>query len=84
MIYILYPGFPGGSVVNNLPANAEHPGWIPWLGSFPGVGNGNLLWYSCLENSMDKEPGKLQSMKSQRVGHDLSTNQQQQFIILST
>ena len=84
MIYILYPGFPGGLVVNNLPAKAEHPGWIPWLGNFPGVGNGNPLWHSCLENPMDKEPGKLQSMKSQRVGHDLSTNQQQQFIILST
>ena len=27
---------------------------IPGLGRFPGVGNGNLLQYSCLKNSMDR------------------------------
>ena len=27
---------------------------IPWLGKSPGKGNGNLLHYSCLENSMDR------------------------------
>ena len=27
------------------------------------------LWYSCLENPKDKEPGGLQSMGLQRVGH---------------
>ena len=36
--------------------------------SFAG-GNGNPLQYSCLENSMEK-PSGLQSMGSQRVGHD--------------
>ena len=35
--------------------------------------NGNPLQYSCLENSMNKEAGRLQSMGSQRVGHDLVT-----------
>ena len=36
-----------------------------------GVGNGNPLQYSSLENSMDREePGGLQSMGSQRVRHD--------------
>ena len=35
-----------------------------------GEGNGNPLQYSCLENPMDEEPGMLQSMGSQRVGHD--------------
>ena len=40
------------------------------LSNFHGEGNGNLLPYSCLENSMDKEPGGLQSMGSQRVRHD--------------
>ena len=36
----------------------------------PGVGNGNPLQY-CLENSMpwSEEPGELQSIGSQRVGH---------------
>ena len=27
---------------------------IPGLGGPPGVGNGNLLQYSCLENSTDR------------------------------
>ena len=55
-------------VVKNLPANAgdaRDKGLIPGLGRFPGVGNGNLLQYSCLENSMDR--GGLQSVGLQRV-----------------
>ena len=35
--------------------NAGEPGSIPGLGRPPGEGNGNLLQYSCLENSMDRE-----------------------------
>ena len=31
----------------------ERPGFNPWLGRFPGEGNGNPLQYSCLENPMD-------------------------------
>ena len=30
-------------------------GSAPGLGRSPGVGNGNPLQYSCLENSMDRE-----------------------------
>ena len=41
-------GFPGGSVVNYLPANAVHAGLIPRLGRSPGERNGNPLQYSCL------------------------------------
>ena len=33
-----------------------------------GVGNGNPLQCSCLENPWTEEPGRLQSMGSQRVG----------------
>ena len=47
-------GFPGGTVVKNLPANRRVAGSILGLGGSPGVGNGNLLQYSCLENAMDK------------------------------
>ena len=47
-------GFPGGSVVKNLPANAGDVGLIPWSGRSPGGGHGNPLQYSCLENSMDR------------------------------
>ena len=45
------------SVLKNLPANAvdtEDTGSIPRLGRSPGGENGNLLQYSCLENSMDR------------------------------
>ena len=47
-------GFPGGSVVKNLPANAGDMGLIPGSGRSPGEGNGNPLQYSCLENPMDR------------------------------
>ena len=47
-------GFPGGSVVKNLPANIGDMGLIPGLGRSPGEGNGNPIQYSCLGNSMDR------------------------------
>ena len=53
----LRSGFPGGSVVKNPPANAGDAGvmgLIPGSGRCPGVGNGNLLQYSCLESSLDR------------------------------
>ena len=49
-------GFPGGAVVKNLSANtrdARDVGSIPGS-ERSGVGNGNPLWYSYLENFMDK------------------------------
>ena len=47
-------GFPGGSVIKNLPANREDMSSIPGSGRSLGKGNGNLLQYSCLGNPMDK------------------------------
>ena len=47
-------GFPGGSVVKNLPANTGHVGSIPGLGRSPAGGNENPLPYSCLGNPMDR------------------------------
>ena len=44
-------------VVKNLPVNtgdARDTGLIPARGRYPGVGNGNPLQYTCLENSMDR------------------------------
>ena len=58
-------GFPGGSVVKNSPANAGDTGSIPGSRRSLEGGNGNPLQYSCLENPMDREPGRLQSMGSQ-------------------
>ena len=50
--------------------NAGDLGSIPGSGRSPGEGNGNPLQYSCLENPMDRGPGRLQSTGSQRVRHD--------------
>ena len=47
-------GFPGGSIVKNLPANAGDAGSILGSERSPGEGNGSLLQYSCLENPMDR------------------------------
>ena len=52
-------GFPGGTVVKNLPVNtggdSRDMGSIPGSRSSPGGGNGNLLQYSCTDNTMDRE-----------------------------
>ena len=47
-------GSPDGSVGKQSACNAEDLGSIPGSGRTPGGGNGNLLQYSCLENSMDR------------------------------
>ena len=56
-IYLLQSiGFPGGSVVKNLPANAGDSGDMGLISRSersPGGGNGNPLQYSCPENPME-------------------------------
>ena len=50
-------GFPGGSLVKNLPADAGdagNEGLIPGSGRSPGGGHGNPLQYPCLENPTDR------------------------------
>ena len=47
-------GFPNGSVVKNMPANAGHLGLIPGSRRSLGEGNGNPFQYSCLENFMER------------------------------
>ena len=63
-------------VVKNALANAEDVkdmGSIPGSGRSPGVGHGNLLQHSCLENNMgDRGAWWQQSIGLQRVGHDRS------------
>ena len=56
----IYVGFPGGTVVKNLPASAGDTGDTRDMGSvsgsrrYPGIGKGNPYQYSCLGNSMDR------------------------------
>ena len=71
-------GFPGGSVVKNLPASAGNTGSITGSGRFTGEGNGNPLQYSCLRNPMDRGTWWSTAHGVARVGHDLVTKQQQQ------
>ena len=66
----LHIGFPGGSVVKNPPASAGDPGSIPYPRRSPGEGNDNLFSIPAWENAWTEEPGRLQSMGSQRVEHD--------------
>ena len=47
-------GFPGGSAVKNLPANARDTGSIPVLGRSPGERNGNPFKYSCLRDHVNR------------------------------
>ena len=49
-----WSGFPGGSAVKNLPANAGDTGSIPGTGRAPREENGNLLQYFCLRNPMSR------------------------------
>ena len=52
-------GFPGDAVVKNPPTKARDVGSVTGSGRSLGGGNGNPLWYSCLENPMDS---RLQSI----------------------
>ena len=63
-------GFPGGSDGKASACKVGDLGSIPESGRTPGEGSGNLLQYSCWKIPWMKEPGGLQSMGSQRVGHD--------------
>ena len=59
-------------MVKNLPANAgdlREGGLFAGSGRSLGGGHNNPLQYFCLENPVEREPGGLQSMGSQRVGH---------------
>ena len=66
-------GFSGGSVVKNLPTNAGHAGDAR---SIPGWGRSlkeEMATHSSILAEIipwTKEPGEVQSMESQRLGHN--------------
>ena len=68
------PGLPGGPVVKNLPVDAGDTGdlvFSPRVGKIPlekemATHSSILAW----ESPWAEEPGGLQSMAPQRVGHD--------------
>jgi len=60
-------------VVKNPTANAgdvRDRGSIPGLGRSPGGGHGNPLQYSFWKIPRTEEPGGIQSIGLQRIGHD--------------
>ena len=63
-------------MVKNHSANAGDAGLIPGLGRSPGEGNDTHYSILVWEISWIEEPGRLQSVGSQRVEHDLVTKQQ--------
>ena len=52
-------GFPGVSMVKNLPGNAKDAGSIPGLGRSPGGGHGNLLNILVGKVPWTEEPSRL-------------------------
>ena len=63
----------GGSVIKESACQGGDAGSTHELGGSSGEVDGNPLQYSCLENSMDREPGELLFIGWQRVGHNLAT-----------
>ena len=66
-------GFPGGTSGKEPTCQCRDirdTGSSPESGRSPGRGHGKPLQYSCLENLWTAEPGGLQSMGLQTVGHD--------------
>ena len=73
IFFYTYECFPGGSMVKNPPASAEDTGdmgLIPDLERFPekemAIEFNILTW----RIPWTEEPGRLQSMGSERVGHN--------------
>ena len=72
-IYVLPPGFPGGSAAKNLPTMQDS--WIQSLGQKYPLEKEMATHSSvlCWRIPRTEEPGGLQSMGWQRVGHDWRT-----------
>ena len=72
--HVVTLGFPGGSDGKVSACNAGDPGSIPGSGRSPGEGNGNHSSTLAWKIPWTEEPCRLQSMGSQRVGHDGATS----------
>ena len=81
IISFLLRGFPGGSAVKDLPANAgdlRDTGSTPVSGRSPGGGNGCPFKYACLGNPTGRAPGGAWwaiVRGLQRFRHDWATEQ---------
>ena len=74
-VLISFQGFPSGSVVKNPPAGQETQEMWVWSSGQEDPREEGMATYSSILAWIipwTKEPGWLQSMESQRVGHNLS------------
>ena len=70
---VVYPGFPGGSVLRNPPASPGDTGdmgLIPGLERSPGEKHDNPLQYSCLENPMDRGAWRATVHRVTKIRHE--------------
>ena len=65
-------GFPHGSMVKNLPANAGDIGLIPGRGRSPGEGKATHSSILAWEIPWTEEPGRLQSARLKKSRTQLS------------
>ena len=68
-VYVYKLSFPGSSHSKDSAYNSGDMDSILGYRRSPGEGNGNPLQYSCLRIPWTEEPGRLQSIGSQRVEH---------------
>ena len=66
-------GFPGDSLVKNLPANTGGESSVPGSGRSSGEGNDYPLQYFCLGNPMDRSLEGCSPWGHKRVRHNLAT-----------
>ena len=76
--------FSGSIVVKNPPANAADSSLIIVLGRSPGEGNGYLLQYSCLDNSIDRRVWRATVHGVTKSQTQLSNSQTQTHIYIHT
>ena len=63
-------GFPGGSMIKNPPTNAKRCEFDPWVGKLSWRRKWQPTPVFLPGNFHGEDSGELQSMGSQRVGHD--------------
>ena len=71
------PGFPSGSVVKNMTANAGDSGDVSLISRWEDLLQKEMATHSSVlawKIPWTGEPGRLQSMGSQRVRHDWATS----------
>ena len=80
LLQLLSECFPGGSVANNPPPNAEDAGSIFESRRSPEEGSGNPLQYSSLGNPMDRA-WWASPQGCKRVGQDQTVKQQHYYLV---